>query len=269
MVKMQAAVGGGAIGSSINSPLCQKFSLKLKNNHKNNHKNDKKAFSVAEAMIALLIGSVALGMAAPMITKQIKAQNMTDAQFRLINRENDRLQESVDSSNGLIAELIERVEALENENDDGIPEGMVAFFNATTCPRGWSAINANWNGRFPRFSGSHTVLSYNTSTKSFNSTGTAQTLNVGTTQEDAIRNVSGYGPALIYYHEDSYVKWVGLSGPFYKKYDSNNSTGGVRGAGNLGKALNANILAFDSSRGVPTAVENRPKSIALLGCVRN
>ena len=68
MSKMQAAVGEGAIGSSINSPLCQKFSLKSKNNHR----NKRKAFSVAEAMIALLIGSVALGMAAPMITKQIK-----------------------------------------------------------------------------------------------------------------------------------------------------------------------------------------------------
>ena len=32
----------------------------------------KKGFSVAEATIALLIGSVAFGMVAPMITKQVK-----------------------------------------------------------------------------------------------------------------------------------------------------------------------------------------------------
>ena len=39
--------------------------------------NKKTAFSVAEAMMALLIGSVALGAAAPMITKQIKQLSET------------------------------------------------------------------------------------------------------------------------------------------------------------------------------------------------
>ena len=108
MVKMQAAVGGGAIGSSINSPLCQKISLKLKNNHK----NSKKAFSVAEAMIALLIGSVALGMAAPMITKQIKTQNTADVERRLIN---DRIERT-------------------------IPQGVIVMWSGsiTNIPSGWA-----------------------------------------------------------------------------------------------------------------------------------
>ncbi len=201
MSKMQAGVEG-AIASPINSPLCQKFSLKLKNNHK----NSKKAFSVAEAMIALLIGSLALGMAAPMITKQIKQNNFTDTQFRVLNRENDDILNR-------ITELENRIEELENE-DNSIPTGAVMFFNSTVtpesntnpCPTGWTKIDDNWNGRFPRFAGSYTVLSYNTSTQKLNTTGTSQTLSVGAVQEDAIRNINGYGPALIYYHEDSYVK---------------------------------------------------------------
>ncbi len=91
MVKMQAAVEEGAIDSSINSPLCQKFSLKSKNNYR----NSKKAFSVAEATIALLIGSVALGMAAPMITKQIKYNNMSEVQTRVLNQRIEKAMQGV------------------------------------------------------------------------------------------------------------------------------------------------------------------------------
>ena len=107
-LKCKQLQGGGAIGSSINSPLCQKISLKLKNNHK----NSKKAFSVAEAMIALLIGSVALGMAAPMITKQIKTQNTADVERRLIN---DRIERT-------------------------IPQGVIVMWSGsiTNIPSGWA-----------------------------------------------------------------------------------------------------------------------------------
>ena len=61
-------------------------------------------------MIALLIGSVALGMAAPMITKQIKTQNMTDTQNRV---------------------LAQRIQELEEEL---LPEGMIRFFYDRACP---------------------------------------------------------------------------------------------------------------------------------------
>ena len=96
--------------------------------------NNKKAFSVAEAMIALLIGSVALAAAAPMITKQLKTQNFTDTQFRVI---------------------MDRLERLE-QNSGQIPEGTVAFFSSNVvaqsatnpCPAGWSMAPASWKGRF-------------------------------------------------------------------------------------------------------------------------
>ena len=137
MVKMQAGVEG-AIAIPINSPLGQKISLKSKNNHK----NSKKAFSVAEAMIALLIGSVALGMAAPMITKQIKAQNMTDTQFRVMNSQFERLRESNDNT---INALIQRIEALEAQNIQ-IDEGMIAPFALANCPTGWTELTKLYKG---------------------------------------------------------------------------------------------------------------------------
>lgn len=53
----------------------------LKSNFKNVY-----AFSVAEALVALLIGSLILGASAPMISKQLKHNNFTDVQASIINK---------------------------------------------------------------------------------------------------------------------------------------------------------------------------------------
>ncbi len=45
-----------------------------------------RAFSVAEAMIALLIGTIILGFSAPMITKQLKHNNFTSIQTQILNK---------------------------------------------------------------------------------------------------------------------------------------------------------------------------------------
>ncbi len=129
MSKMQAATGE-VIGSPMNSPLGRKFSLKSKNKHKNNYKNAKKAFSVAEAMIAVLIGSIALGMAAPMITKQIKTQNFTDTQFDVLRRQIEELRES-----------------------QGVPTGAIMFFDLHRCPDGWDFVGDEYIGDYPRIVG--------------------------------------------------------------------------------------------------------------------
>ena len=47
----------------------------------------KKAFSIAEAFIMLTVVSVALAAAAPMITKQIKHNNLSNVQTNLLGRE--------------------------------------------------------------------------------------------------------------------------------------------------------------------------------------
>ena len=89
----------------------------------------KKAFSVAEAMVALLIGSVALGFSAPLITKQIKANNSAGAEHMIMDR------------------MIKKA----------VPVGAVMFFNLSTCPDGWMPLvdnNGNTlDGYYPRIAG--------------------------------------------------------------------------------------------------------------------
>mgnify|MGYP003294410290 CR=1 FL=1 len=122
MSKIQTAMTHRSFGSSVISPLYRKISLNSKNNHKNNYQNSKKAFSVAEATIALLIGSVALGMAAPMITKQVKQNNFTDTQFQVLRKEIERLR----------------------ENQNNIPPGAVMFFDLASCPDTWSPLTETY-----------------------------------------------------------------------------------------------------------------------------
>ena len=83
------------------------------------------AFSVAEAMVALLIGSIALGAAAPLITKQIKHNN----------------------SNGALEDVInDRLDEIERRLP---PAGSIIFLDSNRhngCPDGWTMINQN--GKF-------------------------------------------------------------------------------------------------------------------------
>ncbi len=78
-----------------------------------------RAFSVAEAMIALLIGTIVLGFSAPMITKTLKKQESSDLQIKVLLKKIDDLEKKVE------------------------PEGMVKLFYNTNCPTGWSQIKAN------------------------------------------------------------------------------------------------------------------------------
>ena len=109
-----------SIAGTIKSLSYQIFTTKTTFFSKSANMNKRRAFSVAEAFIVLLVGSIALGMSAPMITKQIKFQNMTDAQVRLINDRNQDLREEM-------AELRARIEELENTDNSGIPEEQSLF----------------------------------------------------------------------------------------------------------------------------------------------
>ena len=71
MVKTQMALGGGGTKRYLKSPKSQK--------------TPKQAFSIAEAMITFLIVSITLATAAPMISKQVKINAMSDTQARIFN----------------------------------------------------------------------------------------------------------------------------------------------------------------------------------------
>ena len=80
-----------------------------------------RAFSIAEAFIMLTIVSVALAAAAPMITKQIKHNNLSSVQTNLLGREIDRAEMTINTNsrniNNLsadVATLSQRVNNLYN-----------------------------------------------------------------------------------------------------------------------------------------------------------
>lgn len=210
----------------------------------------KKAFSVAEAMIALLIGSIALGMAAPMITKQIKQNNFNDTQMSITQTQIAELRQEINVLNETISELTN-----EQSKNNGVPSGLIAFFDTKTCPDGWSVVNSGYNGRFPRFAGKYTIFSYNSSTKKHNTSGTSKTLSVGATQEDTIRDITG----TIAGERSDYTDFPN-SGAFYQDPNWGNFLGWAATDWDNTK------IHFKASRVVPTDIENRPKAIALLGC---
>ena len=131
-------------------------------------------------------------------------------------------------------------------NAQGIPAGTIAFF-ADACPPGWSKLPDTYNGRFPRFAGEYTISGYG------DTVDTTTTLNVGTTQEDAIRNITG---------------------TFQGSGEGNKQGTGVfkvikRSVKVSNSGDEDNVYEFNASLVVPTADENRPKSIALLGCKKD
>ncbi len=104
---------GGGIGSPIKSFSFENFSLNTKKNYNKKYIG----FSVAEMAIALLIGSLILGAAAPLITKQIKNEGSS---------------------------TIEREILIKNL----FPKGAIMFFERTDkkCPDGWSPVATAANG---------------------------------------------------------------------------------------------------------------------------
>ena len=95
------------------------------------------AFSIAEAFIMLTIVSVALAAAAPMITKQIKHNNLSNVQTNLLGREINQAETSINRNttsinniNESIAELTADVEyILDNAVIQGLLSGNKNYDN--------------------------------------------------------------------------------------------------------------------------------------------
>jgi len=95
-----------------------------------------KAFSVAEAMIAVLIGSIVLGMSAPMISSQLKRNNMNDVQFQVLNKKIQDLQAEVRANNNVF------------------PSGFLMMTFGSCPTNGWSDVSSDYEGRFLKISSS-------------------------------------------------------------------------------------------------------------------
>ena len=294
--------------------------------------NKKKAFSIAEALITLAVVGIAMGSAAPLISKTMKNSTVGNFQIMRINRDlysirkditniknnyvsksyltqvlanyvttatlnstlsnyvtntalNTRLNDYVTTNtlanyatrndianfltagdlNGYatnaqlsqqISNLTQQISDLRTQlaNAQGVPSGTIAFFASDRCPTGWSRVPDTYNGRFPRFAGQYTISGYGSVAD------TIATLAVGATQEDKIRNITGTikNVDVVTYKGGTPV----ATGAF--SYTITGSQKGYDGGYNSYAQLQIN-----ASNVVPTAAENRPKSIALLGCKKD
>jgi len=195
-----------------------------------------KAFSIAEAMIALLIGSLILGYSAPLITNQIKHNNMSDVQAQVLNRK------------------IEELRATQSS----IPSGAVMYFDLASCPDGWHPLSDTYPNAANAFIR--------------NQSGSGRTL--GNWQQNAVPNITGkmekfLGGSIINYWGQKNANNLKLSGAFTNNYletslyfDTSNAHG----------YLEYMDIYFDASEGGSTvygrdnAVEVRPDNIVLLAC---
>ena len=138
------------------------------------------------------------------------------------------------------------------------PSGAVIAFDLPGCPAGWTEY-AQAYGRFIRGID-----------KSGRRTDPDGPRSAGSTQEDAIRNITG---SIIGVKGAGNRAWdwgfrPGTNGAFDVPYslDRYNPYGGGEYKPEGGVGWTAN---FDASRIVPTAAENRPRNVALLYCRKN
>ncbi len=184
-----------------------------------------------------------------------------------------QLDEKVDSSDldGLVAsKVLTEVEKMKKELENEIkkktiPTGTIAFFDLTSCPDGWDSLSSTYAGRFPRFTGSFEVSNTSYAPAGATTTKTTITINKGTTGSDAIRNITGW-------YRGTDAQGYGLassaSGKTGGVFSQGNWTGTYR-ISNYGGSTVARDFYFKASSSVPTADENRPRFIGLLGCRKN
>ena len=197
-----------------------------------------KAFSVAEAMIALLIGSLILGYSAPMITGQIKHNNMSDVQAQVLNRKIEELRST----------------------QANIPSGAVMYFDLASCPVDWSPLSTIYPNAANAFIR--------------NQSGSGRAL--GDWQQNAAPNIEGKVENFVggsYFAQGGTQNWnkLKMSGAFRNEY----VVGAQFHAYYQGGYLDKMNIYFDASENGTTAygrddsTEVRPDNIVLLACRKN
>lgn len=147
------------------------------------------------------------------------------------------------------------------------PIGQVNFFYANTVPDNYLIMDgSHWSkttyselfakiGSLPNVS-SDTLEFWIESSESRFTRATSLTNQVGSVQEDAIRNITGSGVAMMQNGGTGSPNGVFIS-----------ELSGLAAQGAHGSSATL-ITGFDASLEVPTANENRPKDFALLQCIK-
>lgn len=253
------------------------------------------AFSIAEAMIVLLIASLALAASTPLISKSIKGNAFEGLKWVGLEDKINKLENALEESNNInksnsqtITELKNKINVLEKELDDidtedELPNGSVVFFHPSSsgykktsssnpCPSGWSQLPQNYNNRFIRISD-----------------GRSGSRGFGSYQEDAFKehvHITSWGENIEMYNYNystgwnssypwgyywpsgvtsiSQLKYVGTKAGFdYDNAWSFTSPPALRvSRGNSSNAYTAKILTGTDYN------ETRPKNVALLACVK-
>ena len=85
-------------------------------------------------MIVILIGTIALGMSAPLISRQLKNETLTNTQMQVLQRQIDGLKKSGGSA----------------------ASGAIMFFRGD-CPDKWKDLSSEFSGRYIRISGTNDI----------------------------------------------------------------------------------------------------------------
>lgn len=182
-------------------------------------------------------------MSAPMITSQIKRNNLSDVQSNIFNRRIENLQREISA----LKQTIENMET-------GVPVGTVAFFNSENCPDDkWQNVTElGWGGYFFRV---------------------ADTSNPrNTPQEQSIQEHWHNIPNL--WDGDKSTKWSSHGGglwmntPYYNNYLNRTFAGDVYRRNHNFKGNNARANTTTNAPDVSIANETRPKNIPLTTCVK-
>lgn len=146
--------------------------------------------------------------------------------------------------------------------------GMTAYFAVDNIPAGWIAFDEiatqvtaqRYPELYRHLVGKYGSISAVPKAEDRFIRNTGNGLSVGQTQGDAIRNITGrFGP--LDNDLKSYLKTM-LDGAFYLIEEEQYF--GLNGSWNNNNPL----VGFDASKVVPTADENRPKSLALKLCIK-
>ncbi len=141
----------------------------------------------------------------------------------------------------------------------GSPQGMISFFDrpCTSVVGGWANVPAEWQGRYPRIVGNYRIC---------NNDGSCSDASVAYNQQydDATRNIGGgFGRACGGHECQLFGEPIRTEGAFDR---STTTTYPGADFSNWTNKEMTEWVSFNSYKVVPTASENRPKTVGLYMC---